>query len=75
MGHPNTEVGRGHASKLRSFPQALLILCMPQLTKQRIKWFYHLMRIDPNLPVARVYSMQIKTNIGRGRQKKVDGNE
>ena len=45
------------------------------IEKQRLKWFGHLVRMNPNTPVARAYNLKMESSRGRGRPRKrwVDG--
>ncbi len=46
-----------------------------QVNQQRLKWFGHLIRMDPKQPALRAYSSQLSGSKPRGRPRKrwVDG--
>jgi hypothetical protein len=45
------------------------------IEKQRVNWFGHLMRMNPNWPASKAYNMKLETTRGRGRPRKrwIDG--
>jgi hypothetical protein len=46
------------------------------IEKQKVNWFGHLMRINPNWPASKAYNMKLlETTRGRGRPRKrwIDG--